>query len=73
VRAVYDTAVDLATTGAMVGAADLAQGAWAVAQDAVRHRILPPVKTLERLMRMAYDTEAALLSCLPTRTRAPGP
>lgn len=66
VSAVYETAVGLATTGAMVGASELAQGTWAVAQDAVRYRILPPVETLERLMRMAYDTEAALLGCLGT-------
>lgn len=71
VRAVYDLAVDLAVTGAMVGAVALAQAAWAVAQDAVRYRTLPQVETLERLMRLAHDTEAALLR--RPRTGIPAP
>jgi hypothetical protein len=73
VRAVYDTAVDLAVTGAMVGAVALAQAAWAVAQDAVRYRTLPQVEALERLMRLAHDTEAALVRRPRTGTPAPGP
>ncbi|MFC8800805.1 hypothetical protein ACFT2C_24000 [Promicromonospora sp. NPDC057138] len=70
---VYDTAVDLAVTSATVGAAALAQAAHAVAQDAVRYRTLPGVPALERLMRLAYDTEAALVRRLRTDTPSPGP
>ena len=73
VRAVYDTAIDLAVTSATVGAVALAQTAWTVAQDAVRYRTLPQVETVERLMRLAHDTEAALLRRPRTGTPAPGP
>lgn len=60
VCAVYDTAVDLAVSGATVGAVALARAAWAAAQDVLRYRTLPRMETLERLMRLAHDTEAAL-------------
>jgi hypothetical protein len=70
---VYDTAEDLAVTSATVGAAALAQAARTVAQDAVRYRTLPGVVTLEQLMRLAHDTEAALVRHLPTDTPPPGP
>lgn len=70
---VYDTAVDLAVTSATVGAAALAQAACAVAQDAVRYRTIPGVVTLERLMRLAYDAEAALVRHLRSDTPTPGP
>lgn len=69
--AVYDTAVDLAVTGAMVGAVRLAREAWAVACDVVRYRTVPQIETLERLMRLAYDTEAALLRHHRAGTPAP--
>lgn len=71
--AVYDTAVGLAVSGAMVGAVALARAAWAVAQDVVRRRTVPPVETLERLMRLAHDTEVALVRHSRTGTPAPGP
>jgi hypothetical protein len=70
---VYDTAVDLAVTSATVGAAALAQAARTVAQDAVRYRTLPGVVTLELLMRLAHDTEVALVRHLRTDTPPPGP
>ncbi|MEV0893154.1 hypothetical protein [Promicromonospora sp. NPDC050262] len=71
--AVYDTAVGLAVSGAMVGAVALARAAWSVAQDVVRRRTVPPVETLERLMRLAHDTEVALVRHSRTGTPAPGP
>lgn len=71
VRAVYDTAVDLAVTGAMVGAVALAQAAWAVSQDVVRSRTIPQVDALEQLMRLAHDTETALIR--HCRSGIPGP
>ncbi len=71
--AVYDTAIDLAVAGAMVGAAALAQEAWAVAQDVVRSQTMPQVETLERLMRLAHETEAALARYRRTGSGAPRP
>ncbi|MFI2489988.1 hypothetical protein ACH47X_23950 [Promicromonospora kroppenstedtii] len=71
VYAVYDTAADLAVTGAMVGAVPLAQAAWAVAQDVARTRTVPEVDTLIHLMRLAHHTEAALLRRSRTGTPAP--
>lgn len=70
---VYDTAVDLAVTSTTMGATALAQAARAVAQDAVRYRTVPGVLALERLMRLAHDTEVALVRHLRTDTPAPGP
>ncbi|WP_454850626.1 hypothetical protein [Promicromonospora soli] len=70
---VYDTAVDLAVTSTLVGAAALAEAARAVAQDAVRYRTVPGVLALERLMRLAHDTEAALVRHLRTDTPDPEP
>ena len=68
---VHDTAVDLAVTSTTVGASSLAQAARAVAQDAVRYRTVPGVVALERLMRLAHDTESALVRHLRTDTPAP--
>jgi hypothetical protein len=59
-RAFYDTAVDLAAASAMVGAVALARAVRAVTHDVVRYRALPRTETLERLLRLAHDTEAAL-------------
>ena len=70
---VYDTAEDLAVTSTTVGASAIAQAARAVAQDAVRYRTIPGVLALERLMRLAHDTEAALVRQLRTDTPAPEP
>jgi hypothetical protein len=70
---VYDTAEDLAVTSTTVGASAIAQAARAVAQDAVRYRTIPGVLALERLMRLAHDTEAALVRHLRTDTPAPEP
>lgn len=69
--ALYDTAAGLAVSGAMVGAVALARAAWAVAQDVVRTRAMPPVETLEQLMRLAHDTEVALVRHSRTGTPAP--
>ncbi|MFD7021418.1 hypothetical protein [Promicromonospora sukumoe] len=69
--AVYDTAAGLAVSGAMVGAVALARAAWAVAQDMVRTRAVPSVETLEQLMRLAHDTEVALVRHSRTGTPAP--
>lgn len=69
--AVYDTAAGLAVSGAMVGAVALARAAWAVAQDVVRTRAMPSVETLEELMRLAHDTEVALVRHSRTGTPAP--
>ncbi|WP_129782756.1 hypothetical protein [Promicromonospora panici] len=63
---VYDTAMDLAVTGATVGATALAEAARTVAQNAVRYHTRPEVEALERLMRLAHDTEAALVRHLRT-------
>ncbi len=71
--AVYDTAAGLAVSGAMVGAVALARAAWAVAQDVVRTRTMPSVETLEQLMRLAHDTEVALVRHSRTGTPAPEP
>ncbi|GAA2237774.1 hypothetical protein GCM10010413_43290 [Promicromonospora sukumoe] len=71
--AVYDTAAGLAVSGAMVGAVALARAAWAVAQDVVRTRAMPSVETLEQLMRLAHDTEVALVRHSRTGTPAPEP
>ncbi|MFD7309529.1 hypothetical protein [Promicromonospora sp. NPDC059942] len=70
---VYDTAAELAVSGAMVGAVALARAAWAVAQDVVRTRTVPEVETLERLMRLAHDTEVALVRHSRSGTPARGP
>lgn len=70
---VYDTAAELAVSGAMVGAVALARAAWAVAQDVVRTRTVPEVETLERLMRLAHGTEVALVRHSRTGTPARGP
>ncbi|WP_129782747.1 hypothetical protein [Promicromonospora panici] len=61
VWAVYDTAVDLATVSAMVGADALARAVWAVARDITRYRRLPRTETLDGLLRLVRDTEAALV------------
>lgn len=58
--ATYDTAADLATASAMVGAVPLARAAWAVSHDVMHRRTLPRIETLQRLERLARDTEAAL-------------
>jgi hypothetical protein len=55
----------------MVGAVALARAAWAVAQDMVRTRAVPSVETLEQLMRLAHDTEVALVRHSRTGTPAP--
>ncbi len=71
VYAVYDTAADLAVTGAMVGAVPLAQTSWAVAQDVARTRTVPEIDTLIHLMRLAHHTEAALVRRSRTGTPTP--
>lgn len=71
--AVHDTAADLAATSAMVGAVALARAAWAVAHDVAQTRTMPQVETLEQLMRLAHDTEAALVRRSRTDTPSPGP
>ncbi|MFI2361682.1 hypothetical protein [Promicromonospora sp. NPDC019610] len=71
--AVYDTAAELAVSGAMVGAVALARAAWGVAQDVVRTRTVPRVERLERLLRLAHDTEVALVRHSRSGTPARGP
>jgi hypothetical protein len=58
--ATFDTAANLAAASSLVGAVPLAWAAWAVTQDVVRRRTLPTTETLQRLERLAHDTEAAL-------------
>jgi hypothetical protein len=56
----FDTAAALAAASSLVGAVPLARAAWAVAHEVVRNRTLPRAETLQRIERLARDTEAAL-------------